>query len=127
VTRRRESRRAASPPPPLGSMSQQTASAVPGTQTCSACGSTDLVRIRMGAPTGRPLVFVSCRACEQTAWFAQDGDGTPLTADGSPLRPAPGADDEVEPDGADEPEADEPETDEPETDEPDAPLAGNAR
>lgn len=88
MTRRRESRRAASAtPPPLGSMSQQVPVQAPGTRTCSACGSTDLVRIQMGAPTGRPLVFVSCRACEQTAWFAQDGDGTPLNPDGSPLRP----------------------------------------
>jgi len=123
MTRRREGRRATAAPPPLGSMSQQAATHVPGTQTCWACGSADLVRIRMGAPTGRPLVFVSCRACEQTAWFAQDGDGTVLGADGSPLHPVPGS---VEPDEDDEPAgSDDPGEDAAAT--PDAPLAGNAR
>ena len=124
MTRRREARRAVSAPP-LGSMSQQPAAHAAGTQTCSACGSTDLVRIRMGAPTGLPLVFVSCRACEQTAWFALDGDGTPLSADGSPLRPEDidEPDEPDEPDGADHADR----SDEAAEATPDAPPAGNAR
>jgi hypothetical protein len=35
----------------------------------------------MRAPSGRAAVFVSCPRCEQTAWFAVDGDGTALSAD----------------------------------------------
>lgn len=83
MTRRREQRRSSvsEQPEPLGSVSRPFGPLVPGTQTCLACGSADLVRIRMGAPGGRDVVFVSCRACEHTGWFDADGDGTPLTSD----------------------------------------------
>ncbi len=66
---------------PLGSVSQAGGPLVPGTATCLRCGSSDLVRIRMGAPGGREVVFVSCRQCERTGWFAVDGDGTPLSSE----------------------------------------------
>ncbi len=81
MTRRRESRRAAEPHAPLGSVSQAAGPLAPGTSTCLGCGGTELVRIRMGAPGGRDVVFVSCRHCERTGWFALDGDGTPLTTE----------------------------------------------
>jgi hypothetical protein len=32
----------------------------------------------MRTPTGIDAVFVSCLSCEQTGWFATEGDGTPL-------------------------------------------------
>ena len=79
MTRRRESRRSAEGPVPLGSVSQGSGPLVPGTRQCLRCGSPDLVRIRMSTPTGLPAVFVSCQACERRAWFAPDGDGTPLS------------------------------------------------
>jgi siroheme synthase (precorrin-2 oxidase/ferrochelatase) len=79
VTRRRDRRSAA--PEPLGSVSHPLGGNTLGTEACLGCGSTDLVRIRMGPQGGRPVVFVSCRACERTAWFAEDGDGTPLGPD----------------------------------------------
>lgn len=69
------------PAEPLGSMSQPGGPLVPGTETCRQCGATDLTRIRMTLSSGRPAVFVSCAACEQTGWFAFDGDGTPLPRD----------------------------------------------
>jgi hypothetical protein len=92
VTRRRESRRPASPAalPSLGSVSQPAGPFAPGTEACRGCGGTDLVRIQMGAPAGRAVVFVSCRACERTGWFAEDGDGTPLTGDDVAGLPSPG-------------------------------------
>jgi hypothetical protein len=74
-------------------MSRPAVPSAPGSQVCHQCGSSDLVRIRMGSTSGRPMVFVSCRQCEQRAWFAEDGDGTPLSADGLPLSPD-GPDDE---------------------------------
>lgn len=73
--------RGALPPEPLGSMSQPTGPLVPGTEACRQCGSPDLTRIRMTLSSGRPAVFVSCPACEQTGWFALDGDGEPLSRD----------------------------------------------
>lgn len=89
MTRRREPRRAAEPRTPLGSVSQAAGPLAPGTATCLGCGGSDLVRIRMGAPGGREVVFVSCRHCERTGWFAVDGDGTPLTSeDVAGARPA---------------------------------------
>ncbi len=73
------------PKPPLGSFSrpepQQDNPDVPGTKTCSYCGSDRLTRIRMRTPSGRDAVFVACGACERTAWFAVAGNGVPLTAD----------------------------------------------
>ncbi len=83
MTRRRDGRRsnATQTPEPLGSVSHPLGSLAPGTEACQECGGTDLVRIRMGAPGGRAVVFVSCRRCEHTGWFAQDGAGIPLTSD----------------------------------------------
>ena len=81
MTRRKDTRRAAANLPlPLGSVAQPVGPLAPGTEACRGCGSTDLVRIRMGAPGGRDVVFVSCPHCEQTGWFAEDGDGTPLSS-----------------------------------------------
>lgn len=79
MTRRRDSRRPLEGPIPLGSVSQGPGPLVPGTQACLRCGAVDLVRIRMSAPTGQPVVFVSCPACENRAWFAVEGEGTPLS------------------------------------------------
>jgi len=90
VTRRRESRRVAEGPVPLGSVSQGGGPLLEGTRECQRCGSTDLVRIRMSTPTGRAAVFVSCPACEHRAWFALDGDGTPLSDEDVTGRPAGG-------------------------------------
>ncbi|WP_231495928.1 hypothetical protein [Cellulomonas sp. HZM] len=59
-------------------MSQATGPLVDGTKVCARCGSSDVTRIRMALRDGRPAVFVSCKACEQTNWFALGGDGTPL-------------------------------------------------
>jgi len=73
--------RGSDPPAPLGSFSQPRDPLVPGTQACSRCGERKVTRIRMRTPSGRPAVFVSCSRCETTAWFAVDGDGTPLAAD----------------------------------------------
>ncbi len=73
--------RAAAAPEPLGSISRPTGPLPPGTQACLRCGATDLTRIRMGLADGRPAYFVSCPACEQTNWFALEGDGTPLGRD----------------------------------------------
>ncbi|HEY0118466.1 MAG TPA: hypothetical protein VGC04_06780 [Cellulomonas sp.] len=82
MTRRKDPRRvAANTPLPLGSVSGPVGPLTPGTETCLGCGSADLVRIRMGAPGGRDVVFVSCPTCERTGWFAEDGDGTPLTSE----------------------------------------------
>ena len=82
MTRRKDPRRAAANAPlPLGSVAGAVGPLMPGTEACVACGATDLVRIRMGATTGRDVMFVSCPHCEQTAWFAADGDGTPLTSE----------------------------------------------
>ena len=81
MTRRRESRRSAEGPVPLGSVSQGSGPLVPGTRQCLRCGSTDLVRIRMGVAAGRNVVFVSCPRCEHTGWFDEDGDGTPLNSE----------------------------------------------
>lgn len=81
MTRRKDPRRAAAGLPlPLGSVAQPVGPLTPGTEACRGCGGTDLVRIRMGAPGGRDVVFVSCPRCELTGWFAEDGDGTPLTS-----------------------------------------------
>lgn len=63
---------------PLGSVSQPQSIVVPGTRACLRCGETELTRIRMTISGGRPAVFVSCPSCEQTNWFALDGDGSPL-------------------------------------------------
>lgn len=63
---------------PLGSVSQPQSIVVLGTHACLRCGETELTRIRMTISGGRPAVFVSCPSCEQTNWFALDGDGTPL-------------------------------------------------
>ena len=83
MTRRKDARRSAGPPAPepLGSVSRPLGPVPPGTEACLGCGSTDLVRIEMGAPGGSQVVFVSCPACERTGWFAADGDGTPLTSE----------------------------------------------
>lgn len=81
MTRRREPRRQKAAPVPLGSVSQHGGALAPGAEACLGCGNTDLVRIRMGSPGGRELVFVSCPRCERKAWFAVDGDGTPLSSD----------------------------------------------
>lgn len=82
MTRRHDRRSAVpEPPEPLGSVSRPPGGIALGTEACLGCGSTDLVRIRMGPQGGRPVVFVSCRACGRTAWFAEDGDGTPLGPD----------------------------------------------
>lgn len=73
--------RAAAHQVPLGSISQPLGPLPLGTAACGRCGQTQLTRIRMALPDGRPATFVSCPACEHTAWFALDGDGTPLTRD----------------------------------------------
>ncbi|GEL95149.1 hypothetical protein [Cellulomonas composti] len=73
--------RAAAAAEPLGSMSQATGPLPLGTEVCLRCGSDRLTRIRMGLTDGRPAYFVSCPACEQTNWFALEGDGTPLSKD----------------------------------------------
>ena len=78
MTRRKVPPRAPRAPLPLGSIAQPAGPVPPGTAACLACGATDLVRIRMGGAGGRNVVFVSCPHCEQTAWFDEDGDGTPL-------------------------------------------------
>lgn len=70
--------------PELGSYALPAGPHVPGTETCRGCGSSQLTRIRLTAAHGRPAVFVSCPACERTAWFAVDGDGEPLGADEIP-------------------------------------------
>ncbi|TQL03696.1 hypothetical protein [Cellulomonas sp. SLBN-39] len=72
-------------PLPLGSFSRPSFGGAPGSQACPRCGRTDLTRIEMGLPDGRPGTFVSCTGCETTAWFAADGDGSPLRLDGTPL------------------------------------------
>ena len=90
MTRRREPRRSEGPLP-LGSVSQGAGLLVPGTRECLQCGASDLVRIRMSTPAGRPVVFVSCPACERRAWFAIDGDGTPLDDHEVTGRPADGS------------------------------------
>jgi len=88
VTRRKDSRRVAATPLPLGSVAQPVGPLAPGTEACQGCGATDVVRIRMGVAGGRNVVFVSCPHCERTAWFDEDGDGTPLnSADVTGLRP----------------------------------------
>lgn len=74
------------PPPdePLGSVTRPVVDdrrIVPG---CHACGAPDLTRVRVALPDGRPAVFASCPACEATAWYVVDGDGTPLGPDGTP-------------------------------------------
>jgi hypothetical protein len=51
---------------------------------CHACAGTDLTRVRLALPDGRPAVFASCAGCETTAWYVLGGDGTPLGPDGSP-------------------------------------------
>ncbi len=82
MTRRKDPRRAAAEQPlPLGSVAQPVVPSTPGTEACLGCGSTDLVRIRMGAPGGREVVFVSCPHCERTGWFDENGDGRPLAGD----------------------------------------------
>lgn len=91
MTRRREPRRPTEGPVPLGSVSQGAGPLVAGTHRCQHCGASELVRIRMSTPTGRPVVFVSCPACEHRAWFALDGDGTPLSDDEVTGRPAGGS------------------------------------
>lgn len=93
MTRRKDPRRAAtSSPLPLGSVAQPVGPLAAGTEACRRCGNTDLVRIRMGAPGGRDVVFVSCPRCELTGWFAEDGDGTPLTSAEVTGLPSPGGD-----------------------------------
>jgi hypothetical protein len=93
VTRRKSPRRAvAKSALPLGSVAQPAGPLTPGTESCQGCGSTDLVRIRMGVPGGRAVVFVSCPRCERTGWFAEDGDGTPLTSAEVTGSPSPGGD-----------------------------------
>ena len=71
--------RAAAQQEPLGSISHPTGPLPPGTEACEKCGGTQLTRIRMALPSGRPATFVSCASCEHTAWFALDGDGTALS------------------------------------------------
>ncbi|MBT0994629.1 hypothetical protein KIN34_10050 [Cellulomonas sp. DKR-3] len=71
--------RAAAQQVPLGSISQPAGPLPAGTAACVRCGETQLTRIRMALPDGRPATFVSCASCEHTAWFALDGDGTPLS------------------------------------------------
>lgn len=90
MTRRKDSRRVASAPLPLGSVAQPVGPLAPGTESCVSCGATDVVRIRMGAATGRRVVFVSCPHCERTAWFDEDGDGTPLRGEDLGIDPAGG-------------------------------------
>ena len=81
MTRRKDGRHGSRAEPlPLGSVAQPADLLTPGTEACLGCGATDLVRIRMGAPGGRDVVFVSCAHCERTGWFALDGDGAPLTS-----------------------------------------------
>lgn len=94
MTRRREPRRAPAPAPlpPLGSVSQPSGPHAPGTLACLGCGGSELVRIRMGAPGGRDVVFVSCPTCERTGWFAEDGDGAPLTSEEITGLGSPGGD-----------------------------------
>lgn len=70
--------------PELGSFALPSGPHVPGTEACLRCGSTELTRIRLTASHGRPAVFVSCSACERTAWFAVDGDGAELGPDDVP-------------------------------------------
>ncbi|GIG20157.1 hypothetical protein Cch01nite_08810 [Cellulomonas chitinilytica] len=70
--------RAAQNAEPLGSLSQASGPVIPGTEACQRCGERDLTRIRMTLVGGRLAVFVSCPSCEQTNWFAVDGDGSPL-------------------------------------------------
>ena len=81
MTRRKETRRVPSAPLPLGSVAQPAGPPARGTEACLSCGATDLVRIRMGVAGGRNVVFVSCPRCEHTAWFDEDGDGTPLSSE----------------------------------------------
>jgi hypothetical protein len=78
MARRKGGGRAGQHVEPLGSMSQPTGPLVAGTETCLNCGATELTRIRMTLTDGRPAVFVSCPSCEQTNWFALEGDGQPL-------------------------------------------------
>ncbi|MFC8191164.1 hypothetical protein ACFUMH_05810 [Cellulomonas sp. NPDC057328] len=69
---------------PLGSVTRPVvddSAVVPG---CHRCRSAALTRVRLALPDGRPAVFASCDACETTAWYVVDGDGTPLGPDGSP-------------------------------------------
>jgi len=66
--------------PELGSFSQPETVVVSGAKSCRRCGSERLTRIRMRTPTGIDAVFVSCLSCEQTGWFAVDGDQAPLDA-----------------------------------------------
>jgi len=66
---------------PLGSISQPSGPAIPGTAACLRCGETGMTRIRMALTSGRQVLFVSCPACEQRNWFPLDGDGTPLGRD----------------------------------------------
>ncbi len=91
MTRRRDARRPSEGPVPLGSVSQRSGPLVPGTRQCLHCGAQELVRIRMSTPTGRAAVFVSCPACEHRAWFAVEGDGTPLSDEDVTGRPAGGS------------------------------------
>lgn len=81
MTRRKETRRVTSTPLPLGSVAQPVGPLAVGTEACLSCGAQDVVRIRMGVASGRNVVFVSCPRCEHTAWFDEDGDGTPLSSE----------------------------------------------
>lgn|GEM_PF-1510390 len=69
---------------PLGSITRPVVDDTAVAPACYACGGTDLTRVRLALPDGRPAVFASCPDCEATGWFVVGGDGTALGPDGTP-------------------------------------------
>ncbi|MBO9569582.1 MAG: hypothetical protein J7503_12245 [Cellulomonas iranensis] len=74
------------PPPdePLGSVVRPVVDDSATAPACHRCADTDLTRVRVALPDGRPAVFAACAACETTAWYVVGGDGRALGPDGTP-------------------------------------------
>ena len=69
---------------PLGSITRPVVDDSATASACYLCSATDLTRVRVALPDGRPAVFASCPDCESTAWYVLGGDGSPLRPDGAP-------------------------------------------
>ena len=54
-------------------MTENAEASVGPPERCAHCGSSALTRLPMVLTDGTDVLFVSCHACEQRQWLAEDG------------------------------------------------------